>query len=503
MKIPTAAYLRKYQALLNAAKNKGSTAQIRWRSMDLGSWDDLNPRWSLAGGKFIFHFSYKNNYFFRISSIKPHPSGIRILLSNPKKPIPESFDVQWLDSEFERSLYSERLWELVRHWLKLNFPACEIMWAGKRSDRARSISGRFFRALFRSRGRHSLLIAIDPDAGPEAPMALSQALLWLACPSVGSRIQAPAAIHFLAPSGSSSILNHRCQYLNRKRVEVKVWEYEEGKDFQIHRAALSSLDVEDKDFRWPVTGPFRWSAQLERVLKMAPDLIRRYPRFYDYDSLRLWGLEFAQATGSDRDRICFGVGMPRIELNENNCNNLQNLVNEILYFRRPDSPDTQHPYYRLQAERWLESLILENIPELFPEMAPESVYSQIPVYVGNDPGRVDILGADRRGTLTIMELKVSEDANMPVQALDYWGRVIRHNANGDFKRRGYFSEINLNRHRPKIYLVSPVFSYHSSTESLLRYLDPDLEVWKIAINEDWRCGIKILRRVRYRCGDLT
>jgi hypothetical protein len=502
MKISTAAYLRKYQALLNAAKNKGSAAQIRWRSMNLGSWSDLNPRWNLAGGKILFHFFHDKNFSFQISSIRPNPSGISILLSSAKNPIPESFDVQWLDSEFERSRNSGRLWELVRHWLKLNFPACEIIWAGKRSDLTRSISGRFFRAIFQNRGRHSLLIAVDPDAGPEAHLALSQALLWLSCPAIENRIKAPAAIHFLVPSGGSSILNHRCQYLNRKRVDAKVWEYQEGEGFQFDRAASSSFGMEDRDFRWPLTGPFRWSSQLEQVLQMAPDLIRRYPRFYDYDSLRLWGLEFAQATGSDRDRICFGVGTPRVELNEDNYDCLRSLVNEILFFRRPDSPDTQHPYYRLQAERWLESLILENIPELFPEMAPESVYSQIPVYVGKDPGRVDILGVDRRGTLTVMELKVSEDADMPVQALDYWGRVIRHNANGDFKRRGYFSEINLTRQRPKIYLVSPIFSFHSSTESLIRYLDPELEVWKIAVNEDWRCGIKILRRVRYCCGDL-
>jgi len=206
--------------------------------------------------------------------------------------------------------------------------------------------------------------------------------------------------------------------------------------------------------------------------------------------------------GPDRDRICFGVGPLRTELTEDNFECLQSLVREILFYRRPDSPDTRHPYYRLQAERWLESLILEDIPHLFPEMAPESVYSQIPVYLGLDPGRIDILGADRQGTLVVMELKVAADPDLPVQALDYWGRVIQHNNNGDFERRGYFSEVRLNRHFPKIYLVSPVFSYHDSTELLLRYLDPNLEVWKISINEDWRCGIRILRRIQYRYSEL-
>jgi hypothetical protein len=502
MELSTVAYLRKNLALLKIAESHGNAAQIQWQSTDLGFWDELRPRWQVVGGRIRFRFHYETNRVFWISSIKPKPWGLSILLSASNNPVPEAFEVKWLESSVERSSDSGRIWDWARHWLKQNFPACEIVWVGKRSDLTRSLSGRFLRSMFRHRGRQYFLIAVDSESAAEAHLALGQALLWISSRAAGNRNKTHEVVHFLVPSGSSSILNHRCQYLNKRRIDAKVWEYEKREGLQINRVAPAPFAVENKDFRWPVTGPFRWSVQLDRVLKMAPDIIRRYPRFHEYDSLRLWGLEFAQVTGADRDRICFGVGGLRMELNEDNYDCLQALVDGILFFRRPDSPDTQHPYYRLQAERWLEALILENIPELFPEMAPESVYSQIPVYVGKDPGRVDILGADRQGTLTVMELKVSEDLDMPVQALDYWGRVIRHNENGDFKRRGYFSEIKLNRQRPKIYLISPVFSFHNSTESMLRYLEPDLEVWKISINEDWRCGVRILRRTRYRCRDL-
>jgi hypothetical protein len=318
------------------------------------------------------------------------------------------------------------------------------------------------------------------------------------------QLKAIPIVYILVPSGTSAVLYHRCQFLNRCRIKAEVWEYrrEEIGRLEMNRAPSPPVPEENKDFRWPVLGPFRWSSLLEQVLNLAPGFIRRYPRFLDYDSLRLWGLEFAQVMGSDRDRICFGVGLPRTELTESNFDSLRSLIEEILFYRRPDSPDTQHPYYRLQAERWLEALMLEDISRLFPEMAPESVYSQIPVYLGKDSGRIDILGADRQGTLVVTELKVAEDPDLPIQALDYWGRVIQHNKNGDFERRGYFSEIRLNRERPKIYLVSPVFSFHDSTESLLRFLDPDLELWKISINEDWRCGVRIMRRICYRCGDL-
>jgi hypothetical protein len=211
-------------------------------------------------------------------------------------------------------------------------------------------------------------------------------------------------------------------------------------------------------------------------------------------------LEFARAFGPDRDQIWFGVGSPQRELTADNFDHLRALVDEILFYRRADSPAPDHVYYRLQAERWLECLVLNGVDALFPELVPGSVYPQIPVYLGKVPGRIDILGADREGNLVVMELKVTEDPDMPLQSLDYWGRVIRHNLGGDFEKRGYFAGIHLSRARPKIYLVAPVFSFHDSLERVLRCLDPGLEVSKIAINENWRCGVKILRRSCHRCG---
>jgi hypothetical protein len=262
------------------------------------------------------------------------------------------------------------------------------------------------------------------------------------------------------------------------------------------------VPLEDRDFRWPVLGPFRWSPLLARVVELAPEVIQRYPKFQDYDSLRIWGLELARVFGPARDYVCYGVGSQQVELSEDKFNDLRSLVEEIIYYRRPDSPAPDHPYYRMQSERWLECLILENVALLFPELIPGSVYPQIPVYLGKVPGRVDILGTDREGNLVVMELKVSEDPDLPLQSLDYWGRVIVHNLSGDFEKRGYFAELRLSRARPKIYLVSPIFSFHDSLERVLHYLDPTLEIAKIGINEDWRCGVKILRRISCRSVDI-
>jgi hypothetical protein len=502
MRKPVGINLLKSQALLKLAEGRGESARIRWRGLDLGSWRSAAPLWLVMGEHIRFQFRAQGRLkSFLLSSVKPMPGGLNLVLAGVRRSLSESLEVIWREPP-QGALHPTELWSMIRGWLKTKFAGYQLLYAGRRSDPARTLSGLFLRVYFRFHGGNGLLVAAHE--ADECERILGQALLWLSHLLAVKKLSMVPAVHLWVPRGSSAPIVHRCRHLNRERVQVEIWEYgkEGSAGMKIRKAPPPPHPKENKDFRWPVLGPFRWSSQLEKVLNLAPDLIRRYPRFQDYDSLRIRGLEFARAMGPKRDRLCFGAGEERTELSEDNFERLRSLVEEILQYRKADSPDTRHPYYRMQAERWLESLILEDVPRLFPEMAPESVYSQIPLYLGKNAARIDILGADRQGTLIVMELKLSADPDLPLQALDYWGRVIRHNENGDFERRGYFSEVRLTRRRPRIYLVSPVFSFHDSIERLLRHLDADLEVWKVSINENWREGVTVLRRVCCRCGEM-
>jgi hypothetical protein len=490
--------------LLELARSKAESVRIRWRSVDLGSWESVNPRWRIVGGRIRIQFSNQGRlHSCWVASVRQSEWGLILQLIDAGNPLHDALEIAWQQPAID-SLDARRLWNIVRRWLSLRFPVHRIVRVVKRPELAHALSGSFLRVLFCHGGKNCVLIAADTHSEDQAHMAIGQALIWFSVLAREKSSKPVPMLYFLVPSGVSADLSHRCQFLNKSRTKTEVWEYRDRfpEEPELCKAPAPPAPEEDRDFRWPVLGPFRWSSHLERVLNLAPELIRRYPRFRDYDSLRLWGLEFGQVTGVDRDRIFFGIGPQRTELTEDNFESLRSLVEEILFYRRPDGPDPRHPYYRIQAERWLEALMLEDIPLLFPEITPESVYSQIPVYLGRESGRIDILGADRQGVLVVMELKVAADPDLPIQALDYWGRVIQHNENGDFERRGYFSEVRLTRQLPRLYLVSPVFSFHDTTESLLRYLEPDLEVWKVSINEDWRCGVKIVRRIRYTCGEL-
>ena len=67
---------------------------------------------------------------------------------------------------------------------------------------------------------------------------------------------------------------------------------------------------------------------------------------------------------------------------------------------------------------------------------------------------IDVLTVTREGRLAVVELKADEDIH-PLQGLDYWSRVARHHARGEFQRFGYFLGRELSRERPLLFLVAP------------------------------------------------
>jgi len=107
-----------------------------------------------------------------------------------------------------------------------------------------------------------------------------------------------------------------------------------------------------------------------------------------------------------------------------------------------------------------------------------------------EPGNVET----NRGRVVVIELKASEDIQLPLQAVDYWLRVRRHQRDGDFERCGYFAGIQLSPDPPLVWLVAPGLSFHSANATLLKYLSPEIQVSRIGLNENWRKGLKVVFR---------
>jgi hypothetical protein len=122
------------------------------------------------------------------------------------------------------------------------------------------------------------------------------------------------------------------------------------------------------------------------------------------------------------------------------------------------------------------------------------VYAQVFANSGGEHGILDLLTMTRAGRIAIIELKASEHIHLPLQAADYWLRVRKHLENGDIARYGYFQGAEIQQIPPLVYLVAPALRFHPSTDDLLRYLSPELEVVRVGLAESWRRGLRVVMR---------
>jgi hypothetical protein len=207
--------------------------------------------------------------------------------------------------------------------------------------------------------------------------------------------------------------------------------------------------------------------------------------------VRFRGLPFARW---EEGRVSFGVPEPNRELSPSNCADLESLLHELEIHRNPLASDTRHPLYRAYPERWLEALVREDITRIDALLDPRFVYAQVFASTAGEHGILDLIGVTRSGRLAVLELKAGEHIHLPLQAANYWLRIRRHLEQGDFARCGYFPGIELQAQAPVVYLVAPALRFHPSTDDLLHYLAPELEVIRVGLAENWRHGPRVVLR---------
>ncbi len=165
---------------------------------------------------------------------------------------------------------------------------------------------------------------------------------------------------------------------------------------------------------------------------------------------------------------------------------LARLIRDLEAHRKSESEKTNHPLYRAAPEGRLETRILEDPTRLDAHLDPQYLCSQAPALAAGDRGGIDSLGVTRRGRLVVIELKASADIQLPIQAVDYWLRVRRHQREGNFQRNGSFTGVELDPRPPMVWLVALGLQFHSATDKLLKYLSPEIQIMRIGVNEKWR-----------------
>jgi hypothetical protein len=116
---------------------------------------------------------------------------------------------------------------------------------------------------------------------------------------------------------------------------------------------------------------------------------------------------------------------------------------------------------------------------------------------------IDILATTRDSRLAVIELKADEDLQLPLQGVDYWSRVAWHQSRGEFAQFGYFQGQEISPLKPLLMLVAPALHVHPTTDTILRYLSPEIDWELLGIDEHWREEIRVVFRKRPKRTPVT
>jgi hypothetical protein len=382
--------------------------------------------------------------------------------------------------------------------LEREYPGWKFERVSNRSDREFSFSTWYTRGVARQgKSAWAFLGLAEGEAPAAADSVLAYALIWLDWLRSQSARTAVSGLKLFLPRDAVELTAHRAACLNRRALQLEIfeWDSRSSSAHAVDRGDFGNVATSLVFRRQPEALFERHRDTLRDLLgEMAGEVDAAADSSGEFVSVRVRGLEVARLEGQISPRVSFGIEGNHRSMDTGDAAPLRDFVGKVLKIRQAQSPDPVNDFYRLQSERWLESLLLRDITKLDPSFAPGCVYPQVPAFVGADRGVIDILAATRAGRLAVIELKLDEQINLPMQGLDYWLRVKWLAERNAFRERGYFPGLELATQPPILYLVCPAFRFHSTTDLMLRYLDPAIEIVQVGLNAQWREQIQVLFR---------
>jgi hypothetical protein len=455
--------------------------------------------WEVRGAveKPLLHlWSESYNLTRRVLAITDH-SDQRLALAVERFGRAKPDRLEFIRLEFERAardLSREAFCNFLGHLLAERFPDESVETLTASSDLEHSISGNYIHGILRRGSSRIAVLAVpDGESADTIEGSLTFGLLWLQRAQNSSRRGTITALRLIVPKGGVRHAARRALALN-PNLAIEFYERDPV------RETLEEVDPRRAGNQETWIVPHRESqalldrsrSALEPILAFSPQTITVHPVVPSREVwLRFRGLAFARW---EDHRIFFGCPDAREELTPSSLPALKKLLQALENYRHPLATETRHALYRAQAERWLEALVREDVTRIDAALDPRFVYSQVFTNVGGEHGILDLLTVTRAGRLVILELKASEHIHLPLQAAGYWLRIRRHLEQDDFARYGYFPGIKLQAAAPLVYLVAPALRFHPSTDTLLRYLSPDLETTRVGLAESWRRGLRVVMR---------
>jgi len=346
---------------------------------------------------------------------------------------------------------------------------------------------------------------VVPLKASDADAFLASALLWFKRTSERSRAPYIDSLWLVLEGSIVKPLIQRIALLRKSlRDVIKVY------DVDRELIEVSQIEIPAREDLWkkrlsrfPPVIPHEPGELTNRIVSMAPDAIDVVHARHG-KTLRYHGLPFArirQVLGCERS--WFGLeGRRRRLLEESSENEWQQLIQMLQEHRSANAVDRYHALYRNAGEAWLESLLRRDITQLDPGLIIAPLYAQFRISRAGVPGvrPIDLLALRRDGRLTVIELKIFESREHVLQGVDYWQRVESHRRRGNIARTRLFGDRKIKNEPPLIYLVAPTLRVHPSLTTIAHAIAADLEIYRFDINEDWRSGVRVMRRIRINGG---
>ena len=392
--------------------------------------------------------------------------------------------------ETSRAVFCERL----RRILAEQFPDETLESLTIAPDLEHSLSGNYARGILRRGSTHWAVLGVaEGESTDSIENSLTFALLWLQRARQSGRRGSVAGLRLIVPKGGARTVAQRVGALH-PQLALELYECDGAREAlgKVDPRSAGNIDSWIVSRRETQALLDRARPALDPIIDLAPRAISVHPTVPSAEVwLRYRGLAFACW---DDGRVFFGASEKREELTAASHARLKKLLYALETFRHPLATDTRHALYRAQSERWLESIVREDITRIDACLDQQFVYAQVFANTGGEHGILDLLTVTRGGRLAIVELKTTEHIHLPLQAAGYWRHVLHHLERGDLSQYGFFPGVPLQAVPPLVYLVSPALRFHPATDDLLQHLAPNLEVVRVGLAESWRSGLRVVMR---------
>ncbi|HEV2280292.1 MAG TPA: hypothetical protein VGS02_19080 [Acidobacteriaceae bacterium] len=469
---------------------------------------------SAERGRCLLHlWSDERNLVRTVTSVQPRRNMLRLetLRFGQSKPqmltlVPDPDCRTPLAKDTARRRYLRSLEDALR----AEFPEWNAEGFRSAMDLEHSFGPAYARGVL-TRGQSAWAVLGVGSEEPAAVIegALTLGILWLAyCREHGAGRRVFQGLRIVVPEGSAAATRARMAWMN---PGIAQWELYE---LNARTGRISACSVaKDGNLDLQLLHAPDTKAILERSAATVAQLRAMLPPELDAQTeiraksateiaFSLHGLEYARirhglAPGSfaRRDEVVFGAGPSETPLDEVTEDLFRDLMDRLVQSRHP-AAKARDALYRLQPERWLESVLRRDLSVLDPLLRDAPVYSQVPAFASASRGVLDMLTVNCKGRLVVLEIKADDDLQLPLQALDYWERVRMLHRDGALTRHGYFPGVELAAEDPLLFLVAPALHVHPANETVLRHFADEVPWELIAVDEHWRENCRVVLRKR-------